>query len=577
MEEEKNKNGNEGCSFLAPRRASQGAPPREQWSRKIEFLFACVGFAVGYGNFWRFPFKCFKNGGGAFLIPFLICLVLAGIPLFMLELGLGQLTQAGPLKAWRKICPLMTGIGYGMVVVCFLVSIYYNVILAWSCFYFFNSFKSTLPWDGGMASTVGNLTNSTNNLTVDVTSQSKYFFEHEVLNISGAVDDYGVINWKVTLCLLLAWTLVYFCIFKGIRTTGKVVYITATLPYVMLLIFFIHGVQLPGATKGIMYYITPVWSMLAKPQVWVDAASQVFYSLTLGFGVMLTFASYNKQDNNLVRDALLISIIDALTSIFSGVVVFTIIGYLAEVQGKEVDDPTIATDGPGLVFIVYPAALATLPQPQIWSVVFFLMLITLGLDSQFGQVELICAAIIEQYPEKLKKRKEWVVLAVCVLLFLCGLICMTRSGMYWFNLIDNFSAGISLLFLGLCELITVGWIFGANNFRTQIESLVGFQISSFWIIMWKFVTPVIVTAIFLSSLITNKPLTYETYMYPDWSQAVGWLMAIASMICVPVVALLSWHSADGNTSREKLIDSMSAVDCFKVDKDADVPLYAVEM
>eukprot|EP00111_Clytia_hemisphaerica_P009785 TCONS_00028701-protein len=205
------------------------------------------------------------------------------------------------------------------------------------------------------------------------------------------------------------------------------------------------------------------------------------------------------------------------------------------------------------------------------------MLITLGLDSQFGQVELICAAIIEQYPEKLKKRKEWVVLAVCVLLFLCGLICMTRSGMYWFNLIDNFSAGISLLFLGLCELITVGWIFGANNFRTQIESLVGFQISSFWIIMWKFVTPVIVTAIFLSSLITNKPLTYETYMYPDWSQAVGWLMAIASMICVPVVALLSWHSADGNTSREKLIDSMSAVDCFKVDKDADVPLYAVEM
>lgn len=533
--------------------------PREQWSRKIEFIFACVGFAVGYGNFWRFPFKCFKNGGGAFLIPFILCLILAGIPLFFLELGIGQYSQAGPLKAWNGLCPLMSGIGYAMIVICALVSIYYNVILAWSCYYFFNSFMSQLPWVGCKHewSSVNcydpfqkNI--SSNMSAVMFSSPSKEFFIYNVLNMSKGIDNMGSLNWKPMCCLMLSWILVYFCIWKGIRTTGKVVYITATLPYIMLFVFLIRGLTLDGAMVGIKYYVTPVWGKLLEPQVWVDAASQVFYSLTIGFGVMLTFASYNKSTNNLYRDAFLIGVTDAATSIFSGFVVFAIIGYMAELQHKLIDDPSIATDGPGLVFIVYPAALATLPQPHIWSVIFFLMLITLGLDSQFGQVELICACIMERYPKVLEKRKEVVVLLVCIVLCLFGLVCVSEGGMYWFHLIDTYSAGSSLLFVGSIELVTVAWIYGAEKFKENIESMVGFKISYIWVIIWKFITPVITIGIFLFGLINHKRLTFEVkYTYPDWAEALGWLMSLASMLCIPVVALKKIVQTDGSL-RERL-------------------------
>lgn len=533
-----------------------GDKPREKWSRKIEFLFACIGFAVGYGNFWRFPFKCFKNGGGAFLIPFIICLVFTGIPLFMLELSLGQSSQAGPLKTFKKIAPVFAGIGHAMIVLCFLVSVYYNVILAWSFYYFFNSFQSKLPWVGCDHQWVSsycydpfmkniNATNATM-VNSNSTSPSREFFTNNVLQISSGLYDTGSMNWKPLGCLLLAWICVYFCIWKGIRTTGKVVYVTATLPYVMLFVFFVRGITLPGAVNGISYYVTPEWDKLLVFQVWVDAASQVFYSLTLGFGVMLTFASYNDRSNNLFRDALLISIVDALTSIFSGFVVFAIMGYMAEIQQKDITDPAIATDGPGLVFIVYPAALATLPQPQMWSVIFFLMLITLGLDSQFGQVEAVSSSLIEQFPRQLEKYKELVVLGVCVLLFLLGLPCMTQGGMYWFNLIDNYSAGLSLLFIGFFELIAVAWIYGANEFRANIEKMIGFKISYGWVIMWKYITPIIVAVIFLFGLIKHSRLKYETfYTYPASGELLGWLMAIASMIWIPIIAVKEYIQAEG--------------------------------
>eukprot|EP00795_Rhopilema_esculentum_P002742 gene2742-961_t len=504
---------------------------RERWDRKIEFIFSCIGFAVGYGNFWRFPFKCFKNGGGAFLVPFVICLLLAGVPLFFLELSVGQFTQSGPVKAWKKICPLFSGIGISMVLVSFFCSIYYNVILAWSCYYFFNSFKSDIPWVGcnhnwNTKYCFDPFSKANTSVTFNESrpSPSREFFIHDVLQLSKGIDAAGVINWKLALCLLLSWVMV--------------VYVTATLPYLMLLVFFVKGLTLPGSLDGVRYYITPKWHKLLEAEVWIDAASQVFFSITIGFGVMLTFASYNPKRNNVCRDALIISIADALTSIFSGFVVFLILGYMAEIQGKDITDPSVATDGPGLVFIVYPAALATLPQPQVWAVVFFLMLITLGLDSQFGQVELICASIIEEYPNRFKKYKELVVLVACLVMFLLGLSCVTEGGMYVFNLLDSYAAGATILFLGITEVVVVAWIYGADRFRKDISAMSQRPVSVLWVYLWKYVTPIMTAGIFIAYLIQYKPLTYETtYVYPVWADACGWLIVASIILCVPVFAI----------------------------------------
>ncbi|XP_073249355.1 sodium- and chloride-dependent GABA transporter 1-like [Porites lutea] len=522
---------------------------REHWGRQIEFVFACVGFAVGYGNFWRFPYMCFKNGGGAFLIPYISFLLLGGIPLFFMELSIGQILQAGPVKVWRKLSPFFSGIGFAMITVSFMVSVYYNVILAWSIYYLYNSFTSDLPWDGChhawntercyQLKAGFNISNYGNTTKV---SASKEFFIHNVLEMTDGIEQPGHLNYKLTVCLFVAWVLVYFCIWKGIRTTGKVVYVTATLPYAFLVILFIRAITLPGALDGIMYYITPEWTKLADPTVWIDAASQILYSLAIGFGVLIGFASYNRRTNDIYKDGLVISLINCGTSVFAGFVVFAVVGHMAHIQ--DTSPAQVASQGPGLVFIVYPATLGQLPAPQFWSVVFFLMLITLGLDSQFGQVEVVAAAIIDQY--ELQRYREAIVLAVCFVMFALGLTCVTQGGIYVFNLFDSFSAGISLLFLVTFELLVVGWIYGAKKLAEDIETNTGRRVSRWWIMCWKVVTPSMVVGIFLFSIIKYKSVAYEGRTYPSWAEGLGWSIACCSMLCIPITAVRVLMTAEGS-------------------------------
>ncbi|XP_032237151.1 sodium- and chloride-dependent GABA transporter 1 isoform X2 [Nematostella vectensis] len=517
---------------------------RERWDRKIEFLFACIGFAVGYGNFWRFPYMCFKNGGGAFLIPYVLFLCLGGIPLFFMELSLGQLLQEGPIKAWQKICPLFSGIGFASIVISFIVSIYYNVILAWSLYFLYNSFFADIPWVGCHHSWntpdcyVYNASANASGV-----SSSREFLVKNVLEITKSIEEPGGLSVHLTLCLLVAWILVYFSIWRGIRTTGKVVYVTATLPYIILVIFFIKGVTLPGAIDGVLYFITPQWDRLQDPKVWIDAASQILYSLTIGFGVLIGFASYNPRKNNVFSDALLISVINCATSVFAGFVIFAIVGYMAHVQEKSV--PEVASQGPGLVFIVYPAAISQLPFPQIWAVIFFLMLIALGLDSQFGQVEVVAAALIEQWPRQLHKHRELVVLVICFVMFLLGLSCVSKGGMFVFNLFDSFSCGLSLLFVVCFELLVIGWIYGARRYADNISQMIGRPVLQWWVICWKYISPIMVLGIFVFSLAKYKRITYENVPYPAWAEGVGWLLALSSMLCIPVTMCYKIYKAEG--------------------------------
>ncbi|KAJ7375373.1 hypothetical protein OS493_002129 [Desmophyllum pertusum] len=509
---------------------------RDRWSRKIEFLFACIGFCVGYGNMWRFPYMCFKNGGGAFLIPYLLFLTFGGIPIFFLEQCVGQFTQAEPVHAWNKLCPLLRGIGFASIAVSFLVSVYYNVIMAWSLYYFYQAFKKDIPWVGCHHpwNTPDCYVYNASNQNASGVSPVENTLE-EVLRITSGIDEPGPLNGPITISLLVAWILVYFCIWKGVRTTGKVVYVTATAPYFILVILFFRGITLPGAKDGLIFYLVPSWERLGDPKVWIDAAAQVLYSLTMGMGVNLTFASYNNKNNNILKDALIISVTNCATSVFAGFAIFSILGFIAGQQGKSIED--VASQGPGLAFIAYPAALAELPVPQAWAVLFFFMLIMLGLDSQFGQVEIVAACLIEHYPRQLSRYRELVVLVICVLLFLMGLSCVTNGGIYVFNLFDSFSAGLSLLFIVFLELIVVAWIYGADRFSKDVEDMIGYPISKWWLICWKYISPLMVLGILLFSLIKYTRITYEDYVYPPWGEALGWLITVASMLCVPLLVI----------------------------------------
>ncbi|RDD46443.1 Sodium- and chloride-dependent GABA transporter 2 [Trichoplax sp. H2] len=436
---------------------------REGWGKKIEFMLSCIGFAVGFGNLWRFPYLCYKYGGGAFLIPYFISLAICGVPLMALEFGIGQYFVKGPTVVFKKICPLLFGTGFSMIMVSFLVSIYYVVILAWVLYFLFASFISPLPWTtcDNSWNTPECLVRNGSNVNESGISPAVEYFNIRVLNKTANPDISGPVKWDLALLLILAWVIVYLCIFKGVKWTGKVVYFTATFPYLVLVILFFRGVTLDGAGLGISYYLKLDTSKLADIETWKEAGTQIFYSLGAGFGSLIAFASYNKRNNNFLKDAVVISAINCGTSFFAGFVIFSMLGYMSKQQGLPIEK--VVDEGPGLVFMVYPAGLSTLPGSNFWSILFFFMLITLGLDSQFAMVEAISTGLTDFWPNLFASRRPYLILGLCIVEFLIGLTCITKGGIYIFDLFNTYSAGTAMIVTVLFEIMAVSWFYGKNE------------------------------------------------------------------------------------------------------------------
>lgn len=280
--------------------------PRETWSKKMDFLLSVIGYAVDLGNVWRFPYICYQNGGGAFLLPYLLMAVFGGVPLFYMELALGQFHRSGCISIWKHICPIFKGIGFAICIIALYVAFYYNTIMAWALYYLLSSFRPTLPWS--TCTNPWNTANCNRYMSSDhnvswsntSTSPAEEFYTRQVLQVhlSPGLHELGSISWQLALCLLFIFTIVYFSIWKGVKTSGKVVWVTATFPYLVLLILLIRGATLPGAWRGVVFYLKPDWEKLLSTTVWIDAAAQIFFSLGPGFGVLLAFASYNPFHNN---------------------------------------------------------------------------------------------------------------------------------------------------------------------------------------------------------------------------------------------------------------------------------------
>ncbi|XP_052128941.1 sodium-dependent dopamine transporter [Frankliniella occidentalis] len=508
-------------------------------------------------------------------------LLVGGIPLFYMELALGQFHRKGSITCWGRIVPLFKGIGYAVALIAFYVDFYYNVIIAWALRFFFASFTDMLPWttcdnpwntpscrpmerslwmgsDGIFNATVNsslayqnsqassesaaaadselNQTSSSDGMqNIHYTSAASEYFNRAVLELqhSSGIHDLGSIKWDMALCLLAVYIICYFSLWKGISTSGKVVWFTALFPYAVLAILLVRGVTLPGSAEGIKYYLNPNFSAITKAEVWVDAATQVFFSLGPGFGVLLAYASYNKYHNNVYKDALLTSFINSATSFVSGFVIFSVLGYMSLVSGRNIED--VATEGPGLVFIVYPAAISTMPGSIFWALIFFMMLLTLGLDSSFGGSEAIITALSDEFPV-IGRHRELFVLALFSLYFVVGLASCSQGGFYFFHLLDRYAAGYSMLFAVLFESIAVSWIYGTQRFCDDIKDMIGFAPGLYWRVCWRFAAPIFLMFIIVYGLVGYEPLTYENYIYPGWANVLGWLIAGSSVACIPGVA-----------------------------------------
>ncbi|KAG1710471.1 Sodium- and chloride-dependent glycine transporter 1 [Nymphon striatum] len=804
------------------------APERGNWTGKLDFLLSCIGYAVGLGNVWRFPYLCYRNGGGAFLIPYVIMLIFVGIPIFFMELSIGQYGQLGPLTLFKNMTPLFKGLGYAMMIATALVAIYYNMIIAWTFFYLFDSFRTDVQWQycdhdfntnncfsdrdykscigGENGSTFLNRTcfnanvsqllnlssipqdqrvsapeeylkyvhfiNSSNwgvlgwrneathfyniseisdaeyDYSVRVTAQlrdaiydqcSGEYFENDdelyeakksitkdrlaffkqkrdrlitqlnehgklmldlasekgasswltalplksfgyVLNqqefadalalrynfqikdvakvcVCGEVNsvnhclickkggyvslrhnwvrdtiskllvnvkckdvqiephllstrgyqlpsgsvtadqarldisarsvwnmlgraffdvrvfhapapsnmnksipqikymlakssglgEIGEIRWQLACCLLLAWMVIFFCLIKGIKSSGRVVYFTATFPYIVLFILFIRGVTLEGAYEGIKFYMVPKWDKLSDIGVWNDAAVQIFYSLSVAGGGLITLSSYNKFNNNVLRDTLIVCFANCLTSVFAGFVIFSVLGFMSVQLGVAVED--VVKDGPGLAFIAYPDAISRMPISPLWAILFFLMLFTLGLDSQFAIVENLLTAVMDEVP-KSRKYKSLVVFIICVLGMILGLPLTTNGGIYVLDLMDNYAAGWPYLFCGMVECILIGHFYGIGNFFEDVKQMIGWSPSmvtkSHLTVLFVTISPTLIGIILILSWAQYTPLKSGDYTFEPWGNGIGFIMSFVPILLIPGIAIyqLIWTHKD---------------------------------
>ncbi|CDI98356.1 sodium and chloride dependent glycine [Echinococcus multilocularis] len=514
---------------------AQNPNERGGWGLKIEFILSCIAFAVGLGNVWRFPYLCFKNGGGAFLVPYVIMLVCLGLPIFFLEFAFGQFASLGPISIW-SISPLFKGVGYAMTTVSWYISLYYNVIIATAFFYLFASFNKQLPW-----STCDNWWN--NNFTCqpigapqsdNATSPAVEYYNNYVLQKSRGFEDFGTPVWHITLCLLFSWIVVVLSLIKGVQSLGKVSYFTAIFPYIMLTILLVRAATLEGSLEGVKYYVTPDFSRLSDPTAWTDAATQIIFSLSCCNGGLIAMSSYNKFKNNCYRDAVLVATINCLTSVFAGFVVFSTLGFMANAKGVPVAD--VVESGPGLVFMVYPEALNQMPVPVLWSILFFIMLVSLGLGSELPYVETVLSAFqdeLRRYNLLTTWKSQFLFRVVlCSINFLITLPMVCPAGVYLVNLMDNVMSGYPVLIICLMELIVISYVYGIKQFMRDVKLMIDSKPNWYWRICWMGISPLMVLALLIFMIVGGKPFGLGNYIFPTGIQVMGQLIAIVPIVMI---------------------------------------------
>jgi NSS family neurotransmitter:Na+ symporter len=466
---------------------------RERWGSRSSFIFAAVGAAIGLGNVWRFPYITYQYGGGAFLIPYLIALITAGIPLMILEYAVGIKSQGAPPVAFKKIWAKAEWIGWFSVVLVFVLAAYYANIMSWAVNYFYNSF--TLAW-GKTGPEINN------------------FFNNTLLNKSTSPGILGMVQWPVLLGLAITWILIYLCLFRGVKTLGKIVYFTVGIPWLILIIMVIRGLTLPGAIEGLNYYLTPNFSALKDPIVWLAAYGQIFFTLSLAMGTLIVYASYLPEDSDITANAFITSLANCGTSFFAGFAVFSTLGYLAGSMGVTV--PEVTTSGLGLAFITYPTAINLLPvASQLFGALFFLLLLTLGIDSAFSQIEPVVGSFVDKWGLK----KEWILPSICIFGFIVGIPYTTRGGFYWVDIIDHFVATYGLTLVGLLECIVIGYVFGASKIRKYINSVSDVTIGPWWDVFIMVITPAVLGISLIRAL--YKLITEGYGGYPRWTAFTG--------------------------------------------------------
>lgn len=473
---------------------------RDTWASRSTFILASIGSAVGLGNAWRFPGLAAKHGGGTFLLVYLVALFLIGIPLLMMEISIARKFHKGAGESMRGINRKMEFVGWAATANAFVIVTYYAIVFAWVLLMVVGALKfAGMTGDGQAASQVfANLTQT----TWDVTGYT--------------------IPIPVLIAALVAWGAIYYCIRNGANSVGKVVKYTVIVPVILLLIMAVKGCTMDGAMEGLQRFFIPRLEAFSDPSLLVDAFGQVFYSLSIMMAIMFAYGSYLSEDANIAEDAVIIAVADAAVSVLSGIVMFSTMGGVGMLDN-------ISASGIATAFIIYPQTIVNLTSVgwvnALFGVIFYLMLVTLAIDSAFSIVEGVSASVSDKF--KLDSRKTTKV--ICLVAGIISLIYTTRSGLAWLDIVDNWTNQINLIVIGVLECITVGWLFDPDKVLKQINrNTTKFKMPRFWFrASVRFIAPLVLSILFVWNLYDLFALKGGHYGYALWAELLaGWLVSV---------------------------------------------------
>lgn len=473
---------------------------RETWGSRSGFILAAVGSAIGLGNIWRFPYMAYDNGGGAFLIPYFVAMLIAGIPFMMLEFGLGHKFRGSAPRIFTSISKRWEWLGWWQVLVAFVIACYYVVVIAWAIDYFILSF--TQGW----------------------TADPKGFFFGAFLGLTNSPLNLGDIQWKIFAASSFAWIVAFISVFTGVRGgIERANKIFMPLLFILVLIFIGRVITLDGASEGLNWLFRPDFSALTSGKVWSAAFGQIFYSLSLGFAIMLSYSSYLPKESDVSNNACMTVFINCGFSLLAGVMIFSVLGYMATQQGVPIS--SVAGGGVGLAFVTLPTAINLMPMPAFFGVLFFLALTFAGISSMISILEAVICAIID----KLEMPRKAAAILVCGAGFIISTAFTTGGGLLLLDIVDHFINNFGVLFGGLIEIILVGWFCDLEEMRTHINAVSDFSISSIWNICLRFITPLMLGIMVISNLITDLTKNYGNYS-DTAIMLFGWLVLFACAI-----------------------------------------------
>jgi NSS family neurotransmitter:Na+ symporter len=481
---------------------------RERWGNRGFFIFAALGSAIGLGNLWRFPYLTYANGGGAFLVAWMVGLLVMGIPWLIVEYGMGKYFNTSAPGVFEGIGKKWEWLGWWPVWVAFLIVTYYAVVMAWALRYVVSA--ATVAWGMGQAGAEG---------------AADYYFG-TVLQLSGGPQELGAPVIPLLVALAVVWIVVFLVVYKGASTIGPVskwVMITA---WTFLAILVVRGLTLTGATAGLNYYLSTDWSRLADGDIWFAAFSQIAFTLSLGMAGMYAYGSFIKGQGDVNNNAYITGFGNCATSFFAGFAIFSVVGFLMQALNVPIGD--VSAQSVGLAFITWPVAISMLPGANaFFGVIFFLCLFLLGLSSAYF---LAYGGVMSPLMDKFGWSRSKTTVGVCLVAFLIGIVFTTNGGLYWGpDILDRAVSFYGLLITGALGCLVVGWVFPARRLRDYVNQTSDFQIGPWFDIVVKVIIPagLLFVAIY-GGFLNDIPNSYGGY--PRWASNAIWVVLIVTLI-----------------------------------------------